>query len=104
MATATAATSTTAKPASSATEPSRVRIAVLMLACVAFAGALLTRAAYLQLLGNPKLETLAKRQYQSKFLIRPRRGAILDRNGEPLAISVETQSLAANPSKIRNPR
>jgi cell division protein FtsI (penicillin-binding protein 3) len=73
-----------------------------MLACISFAAAILIRAAYIQILSNPRLESMARRQYQTRALIRPRRGPILDRNGEPLAINVETNSLAANPSKIRN--
>lgn len=47
---------------------------------------------------------MARKQFQSKVLIRPRRGAIVDRNGEPLAINIETSSLAANPSKVDNPK
>jgi cell division protein FtsI (penicillin-binding protein 3) len=86
----------------SAKNSERRRIAAVMIGCTIVAGSIIARSAYLQLIGNSKLETLAKRQYQSKVLLSPRRGAIVDRNGEPLAISVETRSLAANPSKIKN--
>lgn len=83
---------------------SKGRLTAVMLACIAFAIAVLIRAAYIQLLNNPRLENMARRQFQSNVLIRPRRGAILDRSGEPLAINVQRNSLAANPSKLRNKR
>jgi cell division protein FtsI (penicillin-binding protein 3) len=82
----------------------RTRLIAVMMGCVVVASGVIARAAYLQLIGDSRLEQLAKRQYTSKFLIRPRRGPIVDRNGEPLAISVETRSLAANPTKIKNRR
>lgn len=62
----------------------------------------MARAAWIQLGSDPRLEKMARRQFQSKVLIRPRRGLILDRNGEPLAANMELNSLAANPLKIRN--
>lgn len=76
----------------------------VMVGCMVIATALVGRAAWVQLGSNPRLENMARRQFQSKMLIRPRRGLILDRNGEPLAANVETQSLAANPLKIKNRR
>lgn len=82
--------------------PAKQRLIILMVFCCLIAGAVVTRAAYFQLMPNPKLEQMAKRQFESKVLIRPRRGNILDRNGEPLAINSEIDSLAANPSKIKN--
>jgi cell division protein FtsI (penicillin-binding protein 3) len=47
---------------------------------------------------------MARRQFHAKSLIRPRRGSITDRNNEPLAVNLETNSLAANPAKIKNKR
>lgn len=73
-----------------------------MAASGVIAGAVVSRAVYIQVIGDPRLETMARKQFTTKFLIRPRRGAIVDRNGEPLAVNVETQSLAANPTKIKN--
>lgn len=83
---------------------SKIRLTVLMLISVLFATVILLRAAYIQLLTNPRLEAMARRQFQSRSLIRPVRGMILDRYGEPLAINVEKKSLAANPGKIQNKR
>ncbi len=66
--------------------------------------AIFTRAAYVQLIGDARLERMARRQFKSRLLVRPERGLILDRNGESLAINTEVYSLAANPSKIQKPK
>lgn len=66
-----------------------------------YSSAILIRAGYIQLVPQLKLESLARRQFQTRVLIRPKRGLIFDRNGEPLAINSETSSLAANPIKIK---
>jgi len=85
-------------------DPTKNRLTSLLTICLLFVAAILTKAAYIQLIGNDRLEKLARRQFQSKMLIRPRRGVITDRNGEPLAINVETRSLAVSPNKIQNKR
>jgi cell division protein FtsI (penicillin-binding protein 3) len=82
----------------------KFRVTALMMFCVTFACAVVLRAAQVQVINHPRLEQMARRQFQSKVLVSPRRGPILDRAGEPLAINVETKSLAANPSKVDNPR
>lgn len=85
-------------------ESSKARLTGLMLLCMAIASTVVLRSAFIQLFKNPRLEKMARRQYQAHSLIRPRRGFILDRNGEPLAVNVESNSLAANPSKTINKR
>jgi cell division protein FtsI (penicillin-binding protein 3) len=75
-----------------------------MVGSLLFAGAVLFRAGSVQVVGDPRLEQMGRRQFQSKVLIRPRRGEIMDRNGARLAINVEASSLAANPSKVESPR
>lgn len=82
----------------------RRRMTVLMVCCLFAAGAISARAAYIQFWNNPRLEQMSRKQFQSKVLIRPRRGVISDRSGEPLAVNLETNSLAANPLKIENRR
>ncbi len=78
----------------------RPRVIATMITCIVFAGILMSRAAWLQLGRDHRLETMSRRQFQSRLLIQPSRGPILDRNGEALAINSEVQSLAVNPSKI----
>lgn len=85
-------------------EPVQARIIFVFCVCLAVAGLILGRAALIQLGSDPRLEQMARRQFQSKTLIRPRRGEILDRNGEALAVNSESDSLAMNPSRIHHPR
>ena len=61
---------------------------------------MLVRSTWIQIIHDPKLESLAQKQFQSKILMKPRRGLILDRTGEPLAINLESSSLAGSPAKI----
>lgn len=61
---------------------------------------MLGRSTYIQIWGDPKLENLARKQFQSRVMMKPRRGLIVDRTGEPLAINIETSSLAGSPAKI----
>ncbi|MBL7714913.1 MAG: hypothetical protein JNL01_05555 [Bdellovibrionales bacterium] len=76
------------------------RILAVAMGFVLIVCGILARAVSLQLFPNARLVSMAKKQFQSKVLIRPRRGMIADRNGEPLAINSDAQSLAANPSKM----
>lgn len=80
------------------------RMTFVMVGCLIVACALIGRAAVIQIGRDSRLDQMAHRQFRSKLLIQPRRGMILDRTGEPLAINTETQSLAMNPSKIENKR
>lgn len=73
-----------------------------MISALTIAAGVAGRAAYIQVIRDPRLEDLSKRQFQSKVLVQARRGLILDRNNEPLAINTEISSLAANPKKIQN--
>ncbi|MEN9722550.1 MAG: hypothetical protein RJB38_536 [Pseudomonadota bacterium] len=79
----------------------RKRLKWVALGTGAAALLVLARAFSIQVVTDPRLERLAKRQFQSKVLLSPRRGSIIDRNGEALAVNIETSSLAANPKKIR---
>lgn len=83
-------------------DPVRARITILMVLCGLIASAVVARAVTIQIIKDKRLASMAKRQFQSKVLIRPRRGTIADRNGEPLAVNVEIRSLAANPSRVQN--
>lgn len=73
-----------------------------MIFALMIAAGVASRAAYIQIIRDPRLEDLSKRQFQSKVLVQARRGIIFDRNNEPLATNTEIASLAANPKKIQN--
>jgi len=60
------------------------------------------RASYLQLVIADDLSARGTQQHQRVIKLTPQRGAIYDRNGEALAISLEVKSLYANPSEIEN--
>lgn len=78
-----------------------VTFVILML--LGFAG-LVGRLFYLQVLPNDNLTKLEKKLYSTVVSVPPRRGVIVDRNGQELASTISNQSLFADPSLIKNPR
>jgi cell division protein FtsI (penicillin-binding protein 3) len=79
----------------------RTLILAALLAC-AFSG-LVARLAWLQVVRHHELTAAAERQYAKTVTIHPRRGPILDRNGNTLAASTPAESLAAQPRRIADP-
>lgn len=81
----------------------RVRIVLLagLFACcfLAVGG----RAFYLQVLHHDQLVKLAERQHNRTVPLIPARGGIYDRNGAPMAVSLEMDSLYAEPRRIKDP-
>jgi len=49
---------------------------------------------------GPRLREMAEQQYLREIKLPPRRGTIYDRNGTPLAVSVDVDSVYANPRMI----
>ena len=82
----------------------RFRIVTLMGFFLVLFIALITRAFQLQVLSGEALKNIASRQHTKTLQIQPERGIIFDRNGEKLAASILTDSVCADPSKIRNPK
>jgi cell division protein FtsI (penicillin-binding protein 3) len=80
----------------------RFRIVTLMGFFLVLFIALITRAFQLQVLSGEALKNIASRQHTKTLPIQPERGIIFDRNGEKLAASILTDSVCADPSKIRN--
>jgi cell division protein FtsI (penicillin-binding protein 3) len=64
---------------------------------------LIVRLVQLQVLGREGFERQAARQSERTINLDPRRGAILDRNGRPLAVSVDAESIYAVPQEIHEP-
>jgi len=62
----------------------------------------LARAYQLQVLQSHKLASLAERQVQRAIPLVPRRGILYDRKKEEMAISVEMDSVFAQPAKVGN--
>ncbi|HEY7317679.1 MAG TPA: penicillin-binding protein [Candidatus Binatia bacterium] len=61
------------------------------------------RAFQLQVLQGERLKRLGERQHLKEWIVLPKRGAVLDRTGEPLALSLEAQSVYARPHRIHDP-
>lgn len=76
------------------------RILILFLVLIAMWCGMLIRAAYVQILPNQRLSDLQKKQFETTVEMRARRGAIFDRNGKELAITIPAYSLFADPQLI----
>ncbi|MGH7771404.1 MAG: penicillin-binding protein, partial [Candidatus Binatia bacterium] len=61
------------------------------------------RAIQLQIFEGEKLKRLGERQHLKEWVLLPKRGTILDRAGEPLALSLEAQSVYARPRRLKEP-
>ena len=80
---------------------SRALILFVFFACALLA--LIGRLAYVQVVKHEELSRLAERQRSKTITLRPKRGPILDRHGEPLAVSSHAESVFALPARIDNP-
>ena len=82
----------------------RVRIATLLSLFLVLFIALITRAYQIQVLNGQSLKARADRQHTAALRVESERGIIFDRNGEKLAVSVMSDSVCADPSKIEDIR
>jgi cell division protein FtsI (penicillin-binding protein 3) len=80
---------------------SRALILAALFACALLA--LVGRLAFLQIVKHEELSRLAERQRSKEIILRPKRGPILDRHGEALAVSSHAESLFALPARIDDP-
>jgi cell division protein FtsI (penicillin-binding protein 3) len=74
--------------------------AILLLWALAIFGKLVT----LQVIQHAKYAAIARSQQEHRIDIPAPRGSILDRNGQPLALSVPVASVSVNPQQIQNLR
>ncbi|MBW1980851.1 MAG: transpeptidase family protein [Deltaproteobacteria bacterium] len=83
-----------------------VRCRLVLVSAGLFVGLtlLLGRSVQLQLLQQDLWTSLAEKQIQRNLRFESRRGDIFDRNEQELAVSVQVDSLAANPRLIGNAR
>lgn len=79
----------------------RVRISILACLLLVGASAILHRAYQLQIVAGPELRREAEGQQLRDVRLAPKRGTIYDRNGAELAVSVEVESVYANPRSMR---
>lgn len=77
------------------------RSRLLAFAFLSLFGVLIGRAAYLQGMHNDFLQAKGESRYSRVIEITASRGRILDRNGEPLAITTPVKSIWAIPEEVR---
>ncbi|HEY8417923.1 MAG TPA: penicillin-binding protein 2 [Limnochordales bacterium] len=83
--------------------PLRIRVAVVFLAMVSWAVLAWLRIGWLQIVQGSHYRTLAMEQrYRAENLV-PERGAIYDRNGVPLVVTVQGKGVYGVPAAIRDP-
>src|SRR5919109_2283115 len=62
------------------------------------------RAFQLQVLQGDALRRLGERQHLKEWLVLPKRGAVFDRAGDALALSLESQSVYVRPHRVQDPQ
>jgi cell division protein FtsI (penicillin-binding protein 3) len=62
------------------------------------------RVAWLQIVDGSEMNRRAESQHVRRVWQPPVRGTVSDRNGEPLAYTMNNYSLVAEPGKVKNPR
>jgi len=81
----------------------RIRIAFLLCLFSFLFLVVLGRAYQLQVMQSHKLAGLAERQHQRVVPLVPKRGILYDRKREEMAISIDVDSVFAQPGKMQNP-
>ena len=81
----------------------RLRMMLVGFAVCLWAVIVLVRLVQLQVLDRVGYERQAARQSERTIVLDPRRGAILDRAGHPLAVSVDAESIYGVPQEISDP-
>jgi len=82
----------------------RLRIYLVFGLFIVFFGGIFARAFHLQVLESASLKEMAARQHSRTISVRSRRGEIYDRNLKELAVSIEVDSVYAQPVKVPSPR
>jgi cell division protein FtsI/penicillin-binding protein 2 len=84
-------------------DPIRTRVALVVGGLALFASAVALRLVTLQIVESDHRRPRARRQHEEVIEVGGQRGSILDRNGRELAVSINTQSLYAHPSRVKDP-
>ena len=81
----------------------RARVSALLLIFFLGWGLLLVRAGYLTVGPDQRLSNRLTGQHERVVSVAPKRGSIVDRLGRPLAVSVELESVFADPGMVDDP-
>lgn len=79
----------------------KTRLGIIVLLFVAGYMLVLGKAFYIQVIGPDKLISYSKSQLLREYKVYPNRGNIYDRNGQPLAINVQTFNIFILPKDIK---
>ncbi|MDO8986943.1 MAG: penicillin-binding protein 2, partial [Coriobacteriia bacterium] len=79
------------------------RFSFLLIAFTLAFLAVSARLVYLQVVAAPAFAARATQQRTRDITLAPRRGSILDREGEPLAVSMEARTVYATPHAVEDP-
>ena len=82
----------------------RARIRWLVILLGIGGGCLVSRLVWVQILRAGDFKARARNQHETTVTLVGQRGAIYDRNGRELAVSMETDSAFADPSELKDPR
>jgi len=82
----------------------RNRVVLLVLAVMGLAGGIASRLYQLEVRSADAMQSRARRQHEREVEIWGRRGAIVDRRGRELAVSLDSSSLFAHPPRVQDPR
>jgi cell division protein FtsI (penicillin-binding protein 3) len=82
-------------------QKNRLRLSIARVLFALIFVAVAGRAFQLQVLEGDRLKRLGERQHLKEWIVLPKRGAVLDRDSEPLALSLEAQSVYARPHRIQ---
>ena len=91
-----------APPPSARERMVRLRLMLVTLSACLWVLVIMVRLVQLQVMGRAFFERQASRQSERTINLDPRRGAIVDRSGHPLAVSVDTESIYAVPQDIED--
>lgn len=80
------------------------RYTVLLAILVVFLAVVAGRLVYLQVVAAPAYAQRAVDQRMRDITLAPRRGSIYDREGEPLAVSMEARTVYAAPHSVADPK
>lgn len=94
----------TPKEASRREQMTRLRLMLVGLSASLWALAIAGRLVQLQVVERAFFEKHAARQSERTINLDPRRGPIVDRNGRPLAVSVDADSVYAVPQDVERPQ
>ncbi|MFA5148477.1 MAG: penicillin-binding transpeptidase domain-containing protein [Candidatus Omnitrophota bacterium] len=86
------------------TRAHKTRLNVVFSLFIILLSILLIRVIYIQVAKAYNLALLAKKQHTAVIELQPKRGTIYDRNFSPLAVSLNLDSVFANPREIKDKR